>query len=147
MRRSIFAVACVLVASGCGNGSRSVDTPGVLKAFTQAGFGGLSTRSYEPQGDWIYTRGFSGARAVEMPIQAVRLATVAAAKRRFAADQPLLTGHLAHRERGLLPSGFQRERLREEQVCNVVVTSYNEAGSSLLRERFSAVVKALREAC
>jgi hypothetical protein len=46
----------------CGAPLGLIPTKDVLTLARASGFGGLATRSYSPQGEWIYTRGFATAR-------------------------------------------------------------------------------------
>ena len=135
-------------AVSCGSSSRFLDKQAVVASLQESGFGHLAVRSSATQKcDWIYTPGFTGARVVEMPIQVVRFESTDAAIRRYEADKPLLTGTLSARDRSGLPPGFERSRLSEERVCNVVVSSYNADGDAAFAHRYEQVVAHLRKRC
>ena len=126
-----------------GSTSKTIDTRTALAVFRHAGFTSLAVAP-AGEADWIYTRGYD---PVEMPLSAARLASVGAAERRYANDQPLLLGRLSPEERSAVPRGFNADRLREVRVCNVVVSSYNSNSVPNVARRFDRAVALLRRAC
>ena len=145
----VIAVLSILVGVGCGSSSNTIDTQSTRTALKAAGFRDLVVVSFKGKSDaaFIGTRGYRGARVVEMPVSALRAASVSAAKTRVANDQPLLHGQLTSSERGLLPRDFDAMRLQEVRICNVVLTSYNAANDAALGSRVKRAESLLRAAC
>jgi hypothetical protein len=51
------------------------------------------------------------------------------------------------RRSGLLPRGFRPDRYREEQICNVIVTSYNPLADQRISLSFDRAIDQLQDAC
>jgi hypothetical protein len=157
------AVAVALAIAACGSPPRTVDTKTALAVFQSSGYTNLrvfygrrsaaelARRTGRPSiardvvdTDWIYTTGYT---PLEMPLSAVRFASVAVAERRYADDRPLLHGTLRPEDRSAVPPGFEADRLAEVRVCNVVVSSYNRDRARSVTRRFDRAVALLRARC
>lgn len=66
---------------------------------------------------------------------------------RVEADRPLVEGRLTKDERAGLPDDLDVQRLREERVCNLVLTSYDDGSDERLPTRFSGLVESLHSRC
>lgn len=160
---AIIAITIVAV-SGCG-GEPTVSTEEAVTALRDAGFRDLAIHSNvevyrrlaRERGDpdlardaldvdTIYPRE-RYENFVTMPFVAVRLPPTEMAETRYENDRPLFVGQLTPAERELLPADFDPSLLREERVCNVVVSSYNADDDPELTRRFQRATELLHDAC
>ncbi|MDT5355692.1 MAG: hypothetical protein QOJ56_4224 [Mycobacterium sp.] len=141
-----------------------IDTPTLVRVLKDAGFRNvalisnkkslakLARQLHRPElarnpldEDAILTRGYGNP--LTMPLTAVRYGSTQAALKRAQSDQPLLQRTLSQQERQLLPGGYEPGRLREVQICNVVVTSYNPTRDKRLDARFQRASSLLHQNC
>jgi len=134
----------------------------VLEALGSAGFANLQVlsnktglkmlagRLHAPQlarnaldEDLIYSSSFGP----NSPLTAVRLPTVALARKTYESAIAVKEGRLPVAARDALPQSFDRTRLRVQRVCNVVVASYDAGEDGGLAARLDRAVAALREEC
>ena len=157
MRRAAALGLLALTAAGCGGGDAeaTLSTSDVVRALRSAGYKGLQVRSEVatlPAHRPDVSAGRSGlvdvdrisvgrlARSTLLPLTAVRLQTVDAAKDAYAGDAPLREGAVPP---GLPPS-FDASKFHEARVCNVLIASY---GDGPVSARYEAAVDALEQAC
>ena len=84
---------------------------------------------------------------LKQPVMIVRFPSPDAAAARVEADRPLFEGQLSKDERAGLPEDFDVRQLREERVCNLVLTSYDNGSDNTLSARFSRLVEAMQRRC
>jgi hypothetical protein len=84
---------------------------------------------------------------LKQPVMVVWFPSSERAASRVEADRPLFEGRLSKDERAGLPKNFDVRRLREERVCNLVLTSYDDGTDDGLSARFSRLVEAMQNRC
>ena len=84
---------------------------------------------------------------LKQPVAVVWFPSADAAAARVQAGRPLFEGRLSEDEKASLPRDFEVRRLREERVCNLVLTSYDDGSDGGLSARFSRLLEAMRSRC
>jgi hypothetical protein len=157
----VLALLCV----ACGSSAKRLDTPAVLAALHEAGFAKLKVRSnrkayeqlarktHEPSRaaqaadiDAIMTRS-AAANLLLSPLLAIRYRSQAYAEKAFKNNTTLFERSLTRQERALLPRGYRLSHVRLARACNVLLYSYNRAGSTSLSNRVERAATLLRKLC
>jgi hypothetical protein len=150
-----FVLASVV---GCGHSEKVLHTTEVVAALRGAHFHELHVISNRKEATKL-ARALGKPRLAQHPVDidfiydgrlrdvfdatltATRFPSIAMALQRMRADRPLLTGEVVPR-----PT-FDRTRLTEVRVCNVVLMSYDQDDNALLKAHVDVAVAELRKRC